>query len=88
MDTTYDHLGPDGQPTTERTFYVTHIGRALAAYEHHSQTLGVAFGWRRGLSPNGRIEGLGSYTTPDFAGWHEITAAGPDAGGEPSDWIG
>ncbi|HEX5567419.1 MAG TPA: hypothetical protein VFY14_10935 [Streptomyces sp.] len=57
------------QHPTEGLFLVTYVGTAPAPFEHHAETLGVAFGWRRGLSPNGVVEGLGEYTTPDFHGW-------------------
>ncbi|BFV54980.1 hypothetical protein KCMC57_up00840 [Kitasatospora sp. CMC57] len=69
----------DGAPSTEWAFLVQCVGRAPAAFEHHAETLGVAFGWRRGLSRNGRVEGLGSYVTPDFAGWQKIPASEADA---------
>lgn len=68
---TYRHYLPDGTPSSEGWFLVGFVGSAPPAFEHHSELLGVAFGWRRGLGPNGIVEGLGSYVTPDFAGWRE-----------------
>lgn len=68
---TYRHYLPDGTPSDEGWFLVEMVGTAPPAFEHHSELLGVAFGWRRGLGPNGIVEGLGSYITPDFAGWRE-----------------
>ena len=70
-ETTYRHYWPDGTPSPEGWFLVKFVGRAPEPFEHHSETLGVAFGWRRGLSPNGVVEGMGSYVTPDFARWRE-----------------
>ncbi|GAA2457115.1 hypothetical protein [Streptomyces macrosporus] len=60
------------QHPDEGVFLVAYVGTAPEPFEYHSETLGVAFGWRRGLSPNGVVEGLGSYTTPDFHGWEPI----------------
>lgn len=67
-DKAYQHDSPHG---SEGIFLVQYVGRAPVPFEHHSETLGVAFGWRWGLGPNG-WEGQGSYLTPDFAGWTEI----------------
>jgi hypothetical protein len=66
---TYIHSSPNG---SEGIFDVRYVGAADSPFEHHSETLGVAFGWLWGPSPNGTWEGRGSYTTPDFAGWEEI----------------
>lgn len=70
--TTYRHYGEDGEPTAEGLFLCVYAGRAPAAFEHYSEELGVAFGWRQGIGPNGEWEALGSYETPDFAGWREV----------------
>jgi hypothetical protein len=80
---TYLHHLPDGRPSGEGLFLVAHVGRAPAPFEHHSETEGVAFGWRQGPGPNGGWDALGSYDTPDFAGWREVdlpdtAAAAPD----------
>lgn len=56
----------------EGVFYVEFAGRAPAAFEHHSETLGVAFGWR--IGPDG--EPLGAYYNPDFEGWDEVPTQG------------
>jgi hypothetical protein len=56
----------------EGLFWVKYVGTAPGPFEYHSELLGVAFGWRWGLGPNGDWEGLGSYSTPDFAGWEEV----------------
>jgi hypothetical protein len=56
--TTYVHPG-------EGRFYVEFVGTAPEGFEHHSETQGVAFGWRVGVDG----EPSGSYCTPDFAGW-------------------
>jgi len=73
---TYRHYWPDSTPSPEGWFLVKLVDKAPPEFEHHRETLGVAFGWRRGLSPNGVIEGLGSYVTPDFAGWAEVPNPG------------
>lgn len=52
----------------EGRFFVEFVGEAPDGFEHHSETQGVAFGWRVGVDD----EPLGSYSTPDFAGWAEI----------------
>lgn len=57
-DTTYVHPG-------EGRFRVEFVGVAPDGFEHHSETQGVAFGWRIGVDG----EPLGSYSTPDYAGW-------------------
>ncbi|WP_035796442.1 hypothetical protein [Kitasatospora mediocidica] len=91
-DRTYRHYLEDGSPSKEGLFTVAYAGTAPEPYEHYSETLGVAFGWQQGIGPNGEWEALGSYTTPDFAGWVEVTpvddkAATPDGcrwcGGSP-----
>lgn len=69
---TYRHYDEHGEPSTEGLFTVVFAGRAPAAFEHHSETLGVAFGWRQGIGPSGEWEALGAYDTPDFAGWREV----------------
>lgn len=71
-DKTYRHYDEHGEPTTEGLFHCVYAGRAPAAFEHHSETLGVAFGWRQGIGPSGEWEALGAYDTPDFAGWREV----------------
>lgn len=70
---TYRHSSPYG---SEGEFLVEYVGVAPTEFEHHSETLGVAFGWRRMLDNNGEWEGLGAYLTPDFAGWEEIPPQG------------
>jgi hypothetical protein len=80
---TYRHHREDGSPSPEGLFLVAFVGRAPEPFEHHSETLGVAFGWRQGIDANGTWEALGSYETPDFAGWVEVlpvdsTDAEPD----------
>lgn len=70
---TYLHHGEDGKPSGEGLFTVAYVGRAPEPYEHHSETLGVAFGWRQYIGPNGEWDAAGSYTTPDFAGWCEVS---------------
>lgn len=59
--TTYIHDG-------EGRFTVEFVGTAPDGFEHHSETQGVAFGWRIGAGG----ESLGSYSTPDFAGWTQV----------------
>jgi hypothetical protein len=63
------------QHPSEGVLLVAHVGTAPAPFEHHMETLGVAFGWRWDVSPNGITEGLGSYTTPDFFGWEPLDDA-------------
>jgi hypothetical protein len=57
----------------EGTFLVKYIDTPPTGYEHHTGTLGVAFGWRM-IHPDGHPDGEpdGAYTTPDFHGWREI----------------
>lgn len=65
MGNTYEHAA-------EGIFLVKYAGRAPQHFEHHSETLGVAFGWRRDARagavgvPRGDC---GAYTQTDFAGW-------------------
>lgn len=66
--TTYVHPG-------EGRFYVEFVGTAPDGFEHHSETQGVAFGWR--IAVDG--EPLGSYYTPDFAGWTPVQREGEAA---------
>lgn len=68
---TYRHYWEDGTPSDEGLFTVAYVGRAPEPFEHHSETLGVAFGWRQGPGVDGEWESLGGYDTPDFAGWCE-----------------
>ena len=67
---TYRHGNELG---SEAIFDVRYVGTAPGPFEHHSETLGVAFGWLWGPGPDGTWEGLGSYSTPDFADWEEVT---------------
>ncbi|WP_327066825.1 hypothetical protein [Kitasatospora sp. NBC_01302] len=67
-ETAYRHSSENG---SEGIFLVKYVGRAPGPFEHHSETLGVAFGWLWGPGPNG-WEGRGAYLTPDFVGWEEI----------------
>lgn len=60
--TTYVHDRGEGR------FHVEFVGVAPAGYGHHSETQGVAFGWR--ISADGSARG--AYVTPDFAGWTEV----------------
>jgi hypothetical protein len=70
---TYRHYAEDGRPSEEGLFQVVHVGRAPEPFEHYSETLGVAFGWRQGVQMRGAPwEGQGAYTTADFAGWREV----------------
>jgi hypothetical protein len=84
----YLHHLPDGSPSDEGLFLVAYVGRAPEPFEHHSETEGVAFGWRQRPGPNGVWEGAGSYDTPDFAGWREVTL--PDTAAVPNGcrWCG
>lgn len=65
---TYRHWAPQ-----EGLFKVEFVGTAPEGFEYHSETLGVAYGWRRAVGPSGVEEPMGSYTTPDFAGWTDVT---------------
>jgi hypothetical protein len=69
---TYLHHGEDGRQSTEGLFRVEYVGRAPEPFESYDETAGVAFGWRQGVGPNGVWEALGSYSTPDYAGWQEV----------------
>lgn len=69
---TYRHHLEDGTPSEEGLFLVAFVGRAPEPFEHYSEALGVAFGWRQGIGPNGEWEAQGAYDTPDFAGWREV----------------
>ncbi|MCU7820991.1 hypothetical protein [Kitasatospora sp. DSM 101779] len=62
----------DDTPSSECVFVVVHVGRAPEGFAHPGETGDVAFGWRRGTTPDGRPMPLGSYATSDFTGWHEI----------------
>ncbi|WP_354645263.1 hypothetical protein [Kitasatospora camelliae] len=64
-----------GRPSGEGVFVVACVGTAPDGFEYPSEVGGVAFGWRRGTGPSGREEPLGSYVTPDFAGWVELDDA-------------
>ena len=88
-DKTYRHYLEDGAPSGEGLFHCVFAGRAPAAFECYSETLGVAFGWRQGVEANGVWEALGSYTTADFAGWREVRPV-DDAVAEPNGcrWCG
>ena len=88
-DKTYRHYLEDGCPSEEGLFQVAYVGRAPEPFECYSETLGVAFGWRQGIGPNGNWEALGSYVTPDFVGWREVRAV-DDLAAEPDGcrWCG
>ncbi|MEV7182319.1 hypothetical protein [Kitasatospora sp. NPDC093679] len=62
----------NGTPSSEGLFVVVHVGRAPEGFAHPAETGDVAFGWRRATAPDGTPVPLGSHTTPDFTGWHEI----------------
>lgn len=65
---TYRHTSQHG---SEGIFLVEFVGRAPEDFEHHSETGGVAFGWRKRLH-KGVMAPVGEYSTTDFAGWTEI----------------
>jgi hypothetical protein len=71
---TYTHVTEDGEASGEGLFLVEFVGRAPSPFEYHSETGGVAFGWRWCMGPDGTWEGNGAYITPDFAGWEEVPA--------------
>lgn len=77
---TYRHGNGRG---SEGLFDVRYVGTAPGPFEHHSETLGVAFGWLWGPGPDGTWQGLGSYSTPDFADWEEIPL--PPCGAQADD---
>lgn len=85
---TYLHHGEDGQPSTEGLFLVEFVGRAPEPFESYDETAGVAFGWRQGVDANGDWTGLGSYVTPDFAGWQEVRPALDTATPDGCRWCG
>lgn len=85
---TYLHHGEDGHPSDEGLFRVEYVGRAPEPFESYDETAGVAFGWRQGVDANGDWTGLGSYTTPDFAGWREVRPAQPSESPDGCRWCG
>lgn len=65
-------VGKTYQHDSEGIFEVKFVGKAPAAFEYHSETLGVAFGWRKLQGTDGSWEGMGGYETADFHGWSDM----------------